>query len=404
MRVLATVSLCVLLSACATRQGVPTTSEPREESFELAATGTRPTQIKAKAGDTVYGLAYKYGITSRALIAANNLTPPYTLKKGKKLKLPNPNEHVVIDGDTLESIADFYAVDVKVLGRENNLDEPYDLEVGSTLIIPNRDTVDLVEGIVPEPTVVASASLKPLDLPKKDSSANIPDDLKAELAAEIAGGLDREEIVEEMHHDTDPLGDEPAVAEEVEEIEEEIKPEPKKAAPKPPSKVQEAEESDDHPKAKKLKSEKSEEGDKSSKDKKDTKEGKAVKDVKETKKESTVAFGWPLNGDVLNKFGASSGGARNDGIKIGVPENTTVKASADGQVVYSGNELKGFGNLVLVKHAGGWITAYANNTKLLVVKGDKVRRGQAIAKSGTKLHFEIRKGTQPIDPLSKLGS
>ncbi len=398
MRVLATVSLCVLLSACATRQGVPTTSEPHGDSFELAPTGTRPTEVKVKSGDTVYGLAYKYGITSRALIAANNLTPPYALKKGKKLKLPNPNEHVVMDGDTIESIADFYAVDKHVLARENSLDEPYDLKEGSTLIIPNRDTVDLVEAIVPEPTVVASASLKPLDLPRKDSSANIPDDLKAELAAEIAGGLDREEIVEEMHHDADPMSEEPAVAEEVEE---EVKPAPKKAAPKPPSKSKDADKSEDKPKPGKVKEEQSDDADKPSKS-----AAKGSKDAKESKgtKESTVAFSWPLNGDVLNKFGSSSGGARNDGIKIGVPENTTVKASADGQVVYSGNELKGFGNLVLVKHAGGWITAYANNTKLLVVKGDKVKKGQALAKSGTKLHFEIRKGTQPIDPMSKLGS
>jgi len=398
MRLFATVSLCVLLSACATRQGVPTTSEPKNDSFELAPTGTRPTEIKVKSGDTVYGLAYKYGITSRALIAANNLAPPYTLKKGKKLKLPNPNEHVVVDGDTLESIAEFYAVDVHVLARENSLDEPYDLDTGSTLIIPNRDTVDLVEGIVPEPTVVASASLKPLDLPKKDSGANIPDDLKAELAAEIAG-VDRDEIVEEMHEEADPMSEEPSMAEE---LEEEIKPTPKKPAPKPRSKVQEADMSDDHPKAEKLKAEKSEDGDKPSKDKKETKEAKDTKAAKD--KESAVAFAWPLKGDVLNKFGSSAGGARSDGIKIGVPENSTVKASADGQVVYSGSELKGFGNLVLVKHAGGWITAYANNSKLLVSKGDKVKRGQAIAKSGAKLHFEIRKGTQPVDPLSKLGS
>ncbi len=89
-----------------------------------------------------------------------------------------------------------------------------------------------------------------------------------------------------------------------------------------------------------------------------------------------------------------------------------MKAAAAGTVMYAGSELKGFGNLLLLKHQDGWVTAYAHNSELLVKKGDKVKQGQEIAKSGTpegdaqqpQLHFEIRKVKQPIDPLTKLES
>ena len=92
-----------------------------------------------------------------------------------------------------------------------------------------------------------------------------------------------------------------------------------------------------------------------------------------------------------------------------MPEGTPVKAAEDGVVAYSGNELKGYGNLVLVRHANGYVTAYANASELLVKRGDTVKRGQVIAKAGQsgdvaspQLHFEIRKGSTPVDPLQFL--
>jgi murein DD-endopeptidase MepM/ murein hydrolase activator NlpD len=98
-------------------------------------------------------------------------------------------------------------------------------------------------------------------------------------------------------------------------------------------------------------------------------------------------------------------GQQNDGINISVPENTPVKAAEDGIVAYAGNELKGYGNLVLVRHPNGYVTAYAHAKELLVKRGDQVKRGQVIARSGQtgnvntpQLHFEIRKGSSPLDP------
>jgi murein DD-endopeptidase MepM/ murein hydrolase activator NlpD len=120
-------------------------------------------------------------------------------------------------------------------------------------------------------------------------------------------------------------------------------------------------------------------------------------------------FRWPVRGRVVTGYGAKTNGKSNDGINVAVPEGTPVKAAEDGVVAYSGNELKGYGNLVLVRHSNGYVTAYAHASELLVKRGETIKRGQIIAKSGQsgevgspQLHFEIRKGSSPVDPLQFL--
>jgi murein DD-endopeptidase MepM/ murein hydrolase activator NlpD len=120
-------------------------------------------------------------------------------------------------------------------------------------------------------------------------------------------------------------------------------------------------------------------------------------------------FRWPVRGKVITTYGAKTNGKSNDGINLAVPEGTPVKAAEDGVVAYSGNELKGYGNLVLIRHTNGYVTAYAHASELLVKRGDTIKRGQIIAKSGQsgevaspQLHFEIRKGSSPVDPLQFL--
>ena len=117
------------------------------------------------------------------------------------------------------------------------------------------------------------------------------------------------------------------------------------------------------------------------------------------------SFRWPVKGRVVAEFGARPDGGHNDGIDVAVPQGTSVKAAENGVVAYAGNELKGYGNLVLIRHANNWVSAYANNAELLVKRGDKVRRGQIIAKAGAtgavsqpQVHFELRKGSRPVDP------
>jgi murein DD-endopeptidase MepM/ murein hydrolase activator NlpD len=121
------------------------------------------------------------------------------------------------------------------------------------------------------------------------------------------------------------------------------------------------------------------------------------------------SFRWPVRGKVITSYGAKTNGKSNDGINVAVPEGTPVKAAEDGVVAYSGNELKGYGNLILVRHSNGYVTAYAHASELLVKRGDTIKRGQIIAKSGQsgevgspQLHFEIRKGSSPVDPLQFL--
>lgn len=114
---------------------------------------------------------------------------------------------------------------------------------------------------------------------------------------------------------------------------------------------------------------------------------------------------WPAQGKIIAGFGGRPDGTHNDGINLSVPLGTDVHAAESGVVAYAGSELKGYGNLVLLRHENGWVTAYAHNDELLVKRGDKVSRGQVIAKAGKtgtvdqpQVHFELRQGSKPVDP------
>ncbi len=121
-------------------------------------------------------------------------------------------------------------------------------------------------------------------------------------------------------------------------------------------------------------------------------------------------FLWPVKGRLVLGYGPGKNGLHNDGINIAAPRGTAVLAAENGVVAYAGNELRGFGNLLLIKHADGWITAYAHTEAILVGRGAQVRRGQAVARVGDtgsvvapQLHFEIRKGTRAVNPSHLLG-
>lgn len=377
-----------------------------------ASFANEPKKIIAGPESTVYGIAYENGIATRALIAANNLQPPYTLREGQELIIPSANEHIVAKGETLHDIAEDYGVKLEILAQENNLQAPYFVNQGDHLSIPARDTESFAEALTPASQDISASSLAPLPLVKVaptpqprtstgDSSSldplpqvstgessaptpvALPDDLAAELAQE-KGEKRGGKIA------TDDSSSKPNLMGDMTKKNNAVKPVADIDSPPPAEK-----------KGKIVKLEK-----------------ENVAPVKEAKKEEKkdaiknessagLTFAWPVSGKIISKF--TSG--KNDGINIKIPENTPVKASASGEVMYAGSELKAFGNLVLIKHAEGWITAYAHNSSLQVKKGDKVNQGQVIAKSGktgdakeSQVHFEIRKGKQPIDPLSKLES
>lgn len=124
---------------------------------------------------------------------------------------------------------------------------------------------------------------------------------------------------------------------------------------------------------------------------------------------SGKGFIWPVKGRVVSGFGAKAGGLRNDGINIAAARGAPVKAAENGVIAYAGNELRGFGNLLLIKHSDGWVSAYAHTEKMLVKRGDRVRKGQRIATVGStgnvknpQLHFELRRGNRVLDPRKHL--
>ena len=123
------------------------------------------------------------------------------------------------------------------------------------------------------------------------------------------------------------------------------------------------------------------------------------------------SFAWPVSGRVISDFGSTANGGKNDGINIATAMDAPIHASASGTVTYAGDELKNYGNLVLVKHQGGFTTAYAHADRLVVSRGDFVTKGQVIGYSGQsgdvdspQLHFEIREQTTPVNPRTYLSA
>ena len=121
-------------------------------------------------------------------------------------------------------------------------------------------------------------------------------------------------------------------------------------------------------------------------------------------------FIWPLKGTVISRYGPIGKGLYNDGINIAAPLGTAVRAAGGGVVAYAGNEIRGFGNLILIRHPNGWVSAYAHNGKMLVEQGQKVRQGQVVSRVGAsgnvnrpQLHFELRRRNRAVDPERHLG-
>jgi murein DD-endopeptidase MepM/ murein hydrolase activator NlpD len=121
-------------------------------------------------------------------------------------------------------------------------------------------------------------------------------------------------------------------------------------------------------------------------------------------------FGWPVDGRILSGFGPKPGGRFNDGVNLKASQGAAVRSAGDGTVAYAGDAIPGFGNLILITHANGYVTAYGHNEALLVARGKKVTRGEVIARAGMtgavtepQVHFEIRKNRTPVDPVKVIG-
>lgn len=350
---IATALTALLLVASCARTGPPAPVIDRRAQLAIdvqraaprpgSAVETVAGQYFVKPGDTVYSVAKANGLPVRSLIDANGLAPPYQLEPGRELRLPSVKLHVVERGDTLYAVSRKYNVTMAALARGNDLKEPFTIQVGQRLALPA--SADVQKGApLPRERLVGTI------LPQSSGpGASVPAAPQMPVVAEKLDAKPGEAEAKDQNAKAETPGapvNPPAAAAPV-------------AAP--PA------------------------------------QGEAR------------GFVWPVAGQVTSRFGPKDGGLHNDGINIAAKHGAPVRAAASGTVAYAGNELKGYGNLVLVRHAGGWMTAYAHNGELLVKRGDAVKQGQTIARAGAtgsvrepQLHFEIRRGSQAVDPLAHL--
>jgi murein DD-endopeptidase MepM/ murein hydrolase activator NlpD len=309
--------------------------------------GQGGTTIIVGTSDTLDGLAHRYNVTPAAILQANGYKGPRALSPGQQLIIPHPTAAPVLAAPALAAPA------TKVVAAAPT-PSAHIVNPGDTLLsIAHRHHISVAE-LARENKLEVSAKLKlgtKLTVPAAKTAAA---PAAAAAAAQPAAAT------------TPPAGKMAAAA----------------GAPQSARLAQATASVESAPET-------------------------SVKAA-----ESTAAlptFRWPVRGKVIVSYGAKTNGKSNDGINLAVPEGTPVKAAEDGVVAYSGNELKGYGNLILVRHANGYVTAYAHASELLVKRGDTIKRGQVIAKSGQsgevgspQLHFEIRKGSSPVDPLQFL--
>jgi len=311
-----------------------------------------------RKGDTVYRIARRYQVPIRAIIDANDLEPPYLLRVDQTLSIPVPRKHVVNKGDTLYGISRGYNVDLSELARLNGLSPPYTITPGQQLLIPASGGRGA--------TQVARTGGEAASVDKGEGAS-------ASRATDSRSGVST---------DSDRPG-EASTSGEVRQSDQAARPGSTERqvvdVPKPP--VRPASLGRPPP-----------------------------RDIPTPPARAGGRFAWPVQGEIVAGFGPQDDGLHNDGINIAAPRGTAIRAAENGVVAYVGNELRGFGNLLLIKHADDWITAYAHCERIRVQRGARVQRGQTVAEVGSsggvarpQLHFEIRRGSKAVDPIRMLG-
>jgi len=413
-RFIAVALLCAVLAGC-NASGRPKNAPKVVEPAAAARPAVDPASFGKVAGseyvvapgDTLAVVAARTNTPIRSLIDMNGLQPPYGLAPGMRLALKQRSQYVVQQEDTLPDLAARYGVSQSDLVSINNLTPPYVLKPGQRLNIPSQtessNLPSLTASAVPPPTPAGSVSSAPLPAPAAPAPTAAPKASAPVTTTSTSGGVSGSSLPPPTA--TPPKPATPAAV-----------PTTTKATPLPPTPTAPVTSAEETPAPAKTQTATTAPA-KSKTPEQVEAETEAAVDAAEAAKSAGPAAGtgkgpfvWPVQGKVIGAFGSSKDGMKNDGVNIAAPNGAPVVASADGTVAYAGNELRGFGNMILIRHDGGYVTAYAHNASLLVKKGDKVKRGQTIARVGQtgavfgpQLHFEIRKGTQPVDPMSFLG-
>lgn len=361
---LAAAFLGLALAGCGSTVPFLANQPPTAAAQRLAAPSTG--RISVGPNDTVYTISKRYGIPVRDIIEANGLKPPFALAPGQDLRLPPPNRYVVRPGDTVFSISQRFGVDMRTVVEMNRIAPPYQIRVGQTLRLPSRSRDDGgVETAAREtraddplaPSVVAL----PIPHPRYEKVEGGPEMAEAAQPASAAATAPETPAPQPLAQPL-PAAEPPATS----------------AAPTEASRS--------------------------------ARSAAEIANIRPPARGGN-RFEWPVRGRVIAGFGPREGGLHNDGINIAAPKGSPVRAAENGVVAYAGEELAAFGRLLLIKHADGWITAYAHNDTLLVQRGDVVKRGQTIATVGSsgsvtqpQLHFEIRHEKRAVDPRKHLDS
>lgn len=335
-------------------------------------------RIRVQKGDSVYLIARRHGVAMRDIIERNRLTAPYHLREGQMLVLPAPRKHVVKAGDSLWLISQRYDVPISALVRANGLKEPYTIYRGTTLRIPRRtepppeDVAEARKEPAPDrksPAAATAAGAPPVPRPAPVAQAESPPS-SGPGTAESRDATPAPRRASAPASASTPAPRKEAAAKSVPRKAAAEKPAPRTVAKPPAAPVQ-----------------------------------TALKPLPPR----AGRFLRPLAGPVVTGFGPQPDGLHNDGINIAATRGAAVHSAEAGRVAYAGNELPGYGNLLLIRHRGGWVSAYAHNDRLLVARGDEVRRGQRIALVGSsgrvttpQLHFELRRQGRAVDPAPHL--
>lgn len=330
------------------------TVPPRSVAAAQPAGGTK---IIVGTSDTLDVLAKRYHVTPQAILAANGYKGPRALSPGQQLIIPHPGATAAAPAPALAPVAAAPAKPVAAMAAPSGT---HFVNHGDTLAsIARKNHISAAE-------LARANGLDPSAKLKLGTRLSVPGAKTAAVAAPVAAAP--------VAGTLQPVAAAPVPATKMAAV----------AAPVQSARLAQATTN--------------------------VEEKPAETPAKAAEVTSALpTFRWPVRGKVVTSYGAKTNGKSNDGINLAVPEGTPVKAAEDGVVAYSGNELKGYGNLVLVRHSNGYVTAYAHASELMVKRGDTIKRGQVIAKSGQsgevaspQLHFEIRKGSSPVDPLQFL--
>jgi murein DD-endopeptidase MepM/ murein hydrolase activator NlpD len=329
-----------------------------------------PAPVIVKKGDTLVSISHKTGIFVADLADENGLQKPYRLKLGSSIKLPTKRYYLVQGGDTLYAVARRFGLEPKVLADFNKIEEKAGLHSGQKVFLP----AEAKDKGVPKPIMVAAKTpAKPAAPPPSNVYVQTYAAPQATPSTSVYAR---------------PAQTAPAPATAYTPPSNASAPPPVVAAARPPAEASRAPSTPPAPAGQTL----------TASDAEVAAAGRGV-------------FLWPVRGEVIGTFGPR-GAARNDGVDLGATQGDSVRSAAAGEVVYAGNAVQGFGNLVLIKHPGGWVTAYAHLANLEVKMRQQVTQGQEIGLVGQtggvdrpQLHFEVRYAptpkdkARPIDPM-----